>query len=144
MGVFKAFGKKASSAYHFGKKAGHSVYMGAKRASHHAAKLGRPIADLATIGASVASSVGLPELAVPLIGVAKGAGRISHYGDTVHRGITDIEDGVKGLQRAGKKHSKQTPFEQPAQPASQSTKIVKFESSPAPAHTTSHGHGHRR
>tara|TARA_R110001606_G_scaffold125876_1_gene259556 strand:- start:2849 stop:3283 length:435 start_codon:yes stop_codon:yes gene_type:complete len=132
------FGKKASSVFQFGKKAGQKAIFGIKKGARYAAKYGQPISDLATVGATLAMSLGQPEIAAPLIGIAKGASKASHYGGKVDSGIREIEKDIKGLQKMGKKSraSQSSNFEQPqasqASPQAENRMVV-FESSPAPA-----------
>jgi hypothetical protein len=129
------FGKKASSVFQFGKKAGQKAVFGLKKGARYAAKYGQPISDLATVGAALAMSLGQPEIAAPLIGIAKGASKASHYGGKVDSGIREIEKDIKGLQKMGKKsRASQSNFEQPQAPPPQAeNRMVVFESSPAPA-----------
>jgi len=129
------FGKKASSVFQFGKKAGQKAVFGLKKGARYAAKYGQPISDLATVGATLAMSLGQPEIAAPLIGIAKGASKASHYGEKVDSGIREIEKDIKGLQKMGKKSraSQSSNFEQPQAPPQAENRMVVFESSPAPA-----------
>jgi hypothetical protein len=129
------FGKKASSVFQFGKKAGQRAVFGLKKGARYAAKYGQPISDLATVGATLAMSLGQPEIAAPLIGIAKGASQASHYGGKVDSGIREIEKDIKGLQKMGKKSraSQSSNFEQPQAPPQAENRMVVFESSPAPA-----------
>lgn len=130
------FGKKASSVFQFGKKAGQKAVFGLKKGARYAAKYGQPISDLASVGAALAMSLGQPEIAAPLIGIAKGASKASHYGGKVDSGIREIEKDIRGLQKMGKKSnsSQSSNFEQPQAPPPQAeNRMVVFESSPAPA-----------
>ena len=145
----KTFGKKASSVFQFGKKAGRRAIFGLKKGVSYAAKYGQPISDLATVGATLAMSLGQPEIAAPLIGIAQGASRASHYGGMVDAGIREIENDIKGLQKMGKKSnsSQSSNFEQPQAPPQAppqaENRMVVFESSPAPAPRRMGGHGRR-
>jgi hypothetical protein len=129
------FGKKASSVFQFGKKAGQRAVFGLKKGARYAAKYGQPISDLATVGATLALSLGQPEIATPLIGIAQGASKASHYGGKVDSGIREIEKDIMGLQKMGKKSraSQSSNFEQPQAPPQAENSMVVFESSPAPA-----------
>lgn len=128
------FGKKASSVFQFGKKAVRGVALGVKKGARYAATFGQPISNLATLGAGIAVSLGQPEIAAPLVGIAKGASKASHYGKSVDEGIREIERDVKGIQKLGKKSKGSRPsnFEQPQAPPQAENKMVMFESSPPP------------
>ena len=114
MGVFKVFGKKASTVSHFGKKMAKGAYFGAKRGAKVAASYGQPVANIATAAAALAMGLGQPEVAVPLIGLAKGAAKASHYGKALGKDIEGVERVVKGLQKQGRK-AKGSGFEQAPQ-----------------------------
>ena len=137
MGFFKKFAQKAHSLGRFGLKAGKAVAFGAKKVAHGASKYGKAVSNIATIGASVATALGQPEIAGPLIGLAKGASRIAERGETTQKAIKDVGQITKGLQKPSKKQQKESMFESPAPPAptpAPPQQMMVFESDPPRKH----------
>ena len=142
---FKKFGQKAVSVARFGSKAVQAVGFGAKRVGSFMSRVAKPVSDLATVGASVAMALGQPELAVPLVGLGKGAQRMGEAGRKINKTVNKVENVVGDIiekpsvaRRRQQQLASGPAFEYgstavsspPRQPA------VKFESSssaPAPA-----------
>lgn len=140
MGFFKKFGQKAHSLGRFGLKAGKAVTFGAKKVAHGLSKYGKAVSDIATVGASVATALGQPELAVPLVGVAQRASRAAERGQRIRGGIKEVGQAIKdtGLQKPSSKKKKESPFESPApEPAQPAQPSMVFESAPPRHHSKS-------
>ena len=138
MGLFKKFGQKATALGRFGVKGAKAVAFGAKKVAHGATHLGKAVSTVATIGAGLATALGQPELAAPLVGIAQGAARISERGQRAQKAISDVRQAKReaqqslGLQKTSKK-SNGSPFESgaPAQaPAEPQAPAIAFESTP--------------
>lgn len=134
MGFFKKFAQKAHSLGRFGLKAGKAVAFGAKKVAHGASKYGKAVSNIATIGASVATALGQPEIAGPLVGLAKGASRIAERGEAAQKTIKDVAQITKGLQKPSKKQNVSM-FETPAPAPAPRQQMMGFESDPPMAHS---------
>lgn len=84
---FKKFGQKATSVARFGSKVASSVAFGGKKVGAFMSRITTPVSDLATVGASVAMSLGQPELAVPLVGISKSAQRMAVTGRKITKNV---------------------------------------------------------
>ena len=133
MGIFKKFGHKLAAGAKFGYKGVSAVGLGIKKTGHYVAKMGQPISDLATLGATAAMALGQPELAAPLVGLSMGAQRLAATGRRAEKTIKTIEEERRGLQKASRAAMKDSGFES-KQPPTQSNQ-PRFESQP---HPTSH------
>ena len=144
---FKKFGQKAVSVARFGSKAVQSVGFGAKRVGSFMSRIAKPVSDLATVGASVAMALGQPEIAVPLVGLSKGAQRMGEEGRKINKTVNTVGNAVGDIiEKPSVARRRQQLASGPAfesgSPAVSSRTVasrqpaVKFESStstPAPA-----------
>ena len=150
---FKKFGQKATSVARFGSKVASSVAFGGKKVGAFMSRIATPVSDLASVGASVAMSLGQPELAVPLVGISKSAQRMAVTGRKITKSVDKGEKLVGDIiekPSVARKRQQQiasgpsfesgTPavssrtVSSPPRQEPVSSRTVKFESSkPAPA-----------